>query len=101
MPHLYTWHLDYICINIEVDLQAHYHTTTMRMKMRMSCSLTLLHLGIWASALQIVSMKMAMDNAPNDITHMNTYLDEDDFESEFGLEQIDDPREARQGRVKP
>ena len=61
--------------------------------MRMSCSLTLLHLGIWASALQTGSMKSAMDHDPDDITHMNTYLDEDDFESEFGLEQIDDPHE--------
>ena len=85
-PQLCTCHFYSISINIS-------RVITTIMMMRMSYPLTLLHLAICASAHQIGSMNIARDRDLNDLTHMNTYLDEDDFESEFGLEHIDDPHE--------
>ena len=75
-------------------------TSTTSIQMRMTSGLTLLHLAIWASALQIGSMKMATDHDqdPEEGIHNNVYLDEEDFLSEFGLDNISNPGEKAKRR---
>ena len=58
----------------------------------MKTCLPLFGLSIWASALQIGSMVTAKDLDPND------NLGEEDFRSQFGLDQIDDPGEKAKRR---